>query len=386
MGGGMSLSGLTLPLKGGIVLDLRRMNRILEVNEKSMYAVIEAGVTQGQLKSYLEKHHPHLQHPMPDSPPGTTIAGNVLIYGSGSLSQKYGLHSEMVNGLEVVLPTGEICKIGSCAASKYWHTKASLPDLTGLFIGWFGVTGIVTKLSIRLYPSPAKRDFLIFDVKGLDSIPDAISRLVQTEAAEDVLLTSQEVPEWIKGRVLLVSYITAQSEEELEYKKKSVIEALKEHADHLEALPSDFKERFLSRPQFVEWVADIRKGGGFVYVGGFMPLEKIPEAFRRTEEICHKYGFPYTTSFRVVGKGVVLFFPPFPFNRADKTDVEKAIEAWHETDELILDLGGTPWKPDVHVQKMIMQRMDKSTLRLMDRIKRLLDPNGIMNPGNWEME
>jgi glycolate oxidase len=154
----------------------------------------------------------------------------------------------------------------------------------------------------------------------------------------------------------------------------------------LEALPPDFKERFLSRPQFVEWVADIRKGGGFVYAGGFMPLEKIPEAFRRTEEICHKYGFPYTTSFRVVGKGVVLFFPPFPFNRADEAEVERAIEAWHETDELILDLGGIPWKPDVHVQKMIMQRMDKNTLRLMDGIRRLLDPNGVMNPGNWEME
>jgi len=388
MGGGLSLSGLTLPIRGGIVLDMKRMNKIIEVNEKSRYALIEGGVTQGKLRSYLAKNYPHLQSLLPDSPPSATIAGNVIIYGSGALSQRYGLSSDQINGFEVVLPTGEVCKLGSSAVSTYWHTKASLPDLTGLFIGWFGTTGIVTKLSVKLYPNPKKRDYIVFNLESIDQIPDAIFKVIQTEMVEDILLTSQEEPAWMKGMVLLLAYITGESDDEMEFKKRILADTLKDEAQYIEStmLGSDFRDRFLERPQFAAWVADVRRGGGFVYCGGFMPLEKIPEAFRRTEEISHKYGFTYTTSFRVVGKGTVLFFPPFPFNRADKNDVDNAVSAMHETDELVLELGGVPWKPDIHVQKLIMERMDPNTLELMKKIKKLFDPNGIMNPGNWEVD
>ena len=388
MGGGSSLSGLALPIKGGIVLDMKQMNKIIEVNEKSMYALIEGGVTLGKLRSYLEKNYPHIQPLLPDSVPSATLTGNVIVYGSGALSQRYGLSSDQINGFEVVLPTGEICKLGSSAVSTYWHTKASLPDLTGLLIGWFGTTGIVTKLSIKLYPNPKKRDYIVFNLESIDQIPDAVSKVIQTEMAEDISSTSQEEPAYMRGMVILVAFIAGESDEEMEFKKRILADALKDEAQYIEStmLGSDFRERFFEKPGFAAWVSDIRRGGGFVYCGGFMPLEKIPEAFRRTEEISHKYGFPYTTSFRVVGKGTVIFFPPFPFNRADKNDVDNAVSAMHETDELVLELGGVPWKPDIHVQKLIMERMDKNTLELMKKIKKLLDPNGIMNPGNWEVD
>jgi FAD/FMN-containing dehydrogenase len=65
MGGGLVLSGLSRPLKGGIVLDMKRMNRVLEVNEKSRYALVEAGTSQGMLQAYLKKNHPTLKHPFP---------------------------------------------------------------------------------------------------------------------------------------------------------------------------------------------------------------------------------------------------------------------------------------------------------------------------------
>ncbi len=69
MGGGMSLSALVVPTKGGIVLDMKRMDQIIEINETNRYALIEAGVSQGALKTYLEKHHPRLQHSTPEAPP-----------------------------------------------------------------------------------------------------------------------------------------------------------------------------------------------------------------------------------------------------------------------------------------------------------------------------
>jgi len=119
MGGGLALTGISRPLKGGILLDMKRMNRILEVNEISRYAVMEAGASEGMLQAYLRKHYPNLRHGTPDAPPIATVAGNALIHGSGHLSALAGFHSEMLNGLEAVLPTGEIVRIGSCSTSPY---------------------------------------------------------------------------------------------------------------------------------------------------------------------------------------------------------------------------------------------------------------------------
>ena len=153
MGGGLTLSGLVIPINGGIVLDMKRMDQIIEINEMSKYALIEAGVTTGQLLSHLNENYPSLQPPVPDAPPSATIAGNVLIHGSGYLSQKYGDHGAMINGLEVVLPNGEVCKCGSCAISDYWFARGPIPDFIGLFTSSFGTMGIVTKLSIQLFIS-----------------------------------------------------------------------------------------------------------------------------------------------------------------------------------------------------------------------------------------
>ena len=106
LGGGLSLAGLAVPLRGGILIDLKRMDSIIEVNEKGRFAVLECGVSQAQLTSYLARHYTGLKHSEPGAPPTATIAGNVLIHGQGDLSQPYGFNSDLVNGLEVVLPTG----------------------------------------------------------------------------------------------------------------------------------------------------------------------------------------------------------------------------------------------------------------------------------------
>jgi len=84
VGGSLTLSGLVVPVRKGIVVDLRRMNRIIEVNRLGRYAVIEPGVTHGELKAFLEKNHPDLCYSMPDAPPSATVVGNILIHGQGA--------------------------------------------------------------------------------------------------------------------------------------------------------------------------------------------------------------------------------------------------------------------------------------------------------------
>jgi glycolate oxidase len=81
IGAGLALTGLVIPQRGGIVLDMKRMDRILEVNDKARYVIVEAGVTHGILKSHLQKHHPDLRHSIPDAPPIATIVANAVIHG-----------------------------------------------------------------------------------------------------------------------------------------------------------------------------------------------------------------------------------------------------------------------------------------------------------------
>ena len=397
MGGGFTLNGLTIPIHGGIVLDMKRMDKIIEVNETSRYILIEAGVSQGALLSYLKKNHPDFEHSLPEAPPMATVVGNLLIRGHGTLAV-YGDNSNMLNGMEVVLPTGEICKIGSCSASPYWFSKGPLPDLAGLFIGWFGTTGIITKASLRLYPRPKKKDIVVFATENPDLIPEVICKVTQTRMADNIGMLEQEKPEYLKGYQWIAMIIFGDSEEEIEY-KKGVLSKIPEMCGDsenkvtliplkIEEVPltamGGFKTRFLDEPPFAATAADFRKGGGFQYCGAMMPIEKVPEAWRRGVEIAHKHEMLFQCANQVMGSGhEVMFGFNYSFNRADEEDVERARGAMEDTNKMALELGGIPWKAELAVQRRIIEKMDPNTFELMKKIKKLLDPNEIMNPGNW---
>jgi FAD/FMN-containing dehydrogenase len=141
----------------------------------------------------------------------------------------------------------------------------------------------------------------------------------------------------------------------------------------------------IQRPQ-ISKSADWKKGGGFEYVGSIMPVSAYPECYRRGAEISARHDIPYTVLGRVIGSSHGMMFSwSYAFNRADHDSVRHAREALHETDHLVLELGGTIWKPAVYGQQLVMQRMDPNTLQMMKKVKAMLDPNGIMNPGNWEV-
>jgi glycolate oxidase len=388
MGGGLTLSALTVPLKGGIVLDMKRLDKIIEVNEASRFALIEAGVTQAALSAYLEKNHPHLQHSTPESPPTTTIVGNILIHGHGHLTPRYGVNSQMVNGMEVVLPTGEVCKLGSGSISPNWFSRDPLPDLMGLFLGWLGTTGIVTKLSLQLFPKPVFRDLLMFVSDSVELIPELIGEFSQLNLLENCFIITQEKPRWAQ-RIYFIIALTGESKEEFEVKKKmherifvkhKVEPVTEEKAVHA------LRERFLGVPPFAATAADFRKGGGFEYTGAILPIEVIPEAWRKGIEIAHKQEFLYQLGIQLLPNGhSVMLAYSYAFNRAEADEFERARKALDETNRLTLELGGVVWKPEMPTQKLILERMDKGTRQLIKRIKKMLDPNNIMNPGNWEV-
>jgi len=390
LGGGFSLSALVVPQQGGIVLDMKRMDRIIEVNELSRYAVIEAGVSQAALRAYLKKHHPRLQHSTPEAPPTVTVVGNALIQGHGHITPRYGINSDMINSMEVVLPTGEICKLGSAALSPSWYTRGPIPDLPGLFIGWFGTTGVVTKLSMKLYPRPRYRDVLVFSSDDIDAIPEVIFELTQLDLLEDFFLITQEKPDWM-NHIFYVVIVSAHFEEELALK----INTFKNLGHKIgggnrirvvDNLHPALRTRFLDVPPKAAVAADFRKGGGFEYSAAILPFDKVPEAWRKGIDIAHRHGMIASYVHQVLTCHSIMFGFNYSFNRADEADIDAARQAIDESNRVTLDLGGMIWKGETGAQQLTMKKMDPNTANLIQKIKKAMDPNGIMNPGNWEVQ
>jgi len=392
MGAGMSLTGLVIPLKGGIVIDMKRMNKIIEVNEKARYVLVEGGTSQGALKACLEKHYPRLRHSIPDAPATATIAANTMIHGQGRLSQQYGFNSDMVSGLEVVLPSGEICRIGSCAVSPYWFSKgAPLPDLTGLFLGWFGATGIITKIALKLYPRKKMRDVEIFVTDRDDLVSDMVYEITHTEMVEDINVFAQPMPMIFKDNHHITLFITGDTDEELEFKRKMVWNCLdrfiKSKDGGFMSVPPVMRPTLLDMPQrSVSRFADVKKGGGFEYSGPIIPVETYPQCTRKVMELASTYDLEYSAMARIIGRSHSMMFGfAFTFNRADQDMMERTRKALNEVSAFAIELGGVFWKPTVDEQRLALEKMDPVTRNLMKMIKDSLDPQYIMNPGNWEV-
>ncbi len=388
LGGGFTLSALVVPNKGGIVMDMKRMNKIIEVNEISRYALIEAGVSQAALKTYLEKNHPKFQHSIPEAPPTVTVVANALIQGHGHISPRYGVNSDMINSMEVVLPTGEICRTGSSSVSPYWFTRGPLPDLSGLFIGWYGTTGIVTKLSLKIYPKPKYREVLAFSADDIDSITEIIAEVTYLDLLEDFFLINQEKPDWM-NHIFYIIIVSGHTKEELELKKNMYKTLFRDYKggkkiSFVKDLHPALKKRFLDVPPLAALAADFRKGGGFEYTGAILPIDKVPEAWRRGIEIAHKHGMLCSYVHQVLMGNSIMFGFNYSFNRADEEDIEKTRQAIEESNRVTFELGGMVWKGEREAQQMTMEKMDPNTAELIKKIKSSLDPNGIMNPGNWE--
>ncbi|MBI4767748.1 MAG: FAD-binding oxidoreductase [Deltaproteobacteria bacterium] len=391
MGNGMSLTGLVIPLKGGIVMDMKRMNKILEVNAMARYAVVEGGTSQGMLKAFLQDHHPNLRHSLPDAPPTTTIAANVSLHGQGRLTQQYGFNSDMVTGLEVVLPTGEICKIGSPSLGPYWFSKGpTLPDLSGLFLGWLGTTGILTKVGLKLYPNKKIREVELFVTDRVDLVSEILYRLTHLEMLEDINVWFQPRPYLFKDNYHITIYFTGDTGEEIEFKRRMIWDAVQEFIDSKDGgfMGVDFmKDTLLEMPQRgIAGFADVPKGGGFEYSGPITLIEHFPQYAAKVIELAEKYNVLYASSARVISGGHSMMFSiSFAFNRADPAMMARVKEALDEATAFALEMGGIPWKPNYMEQKMTLQKMDPNTRKLLRMIKTNLDPQGIMNPGNWEV-
>jgi glycolate oxidase len=193
------------------------------------YAVIEPGVSHAQLADAL--YEKGLRFGWPVGPPSASVLACAINHGIGHLTGRYGLNSQMITSMEVILPTGELVRLGSAGITGSWHSLYPVPRLDGLFIGTLGTTGIVTKLGIVVSGIPDYSDVLTVSAENVEDMTNYMIRWGRYEAADDLTAVSwwlaqipipypykpkpDDEPEWYS-----YSVITGFTEKELEAKRE----------------------------------------------------------------------------------------------------------------------------------------------------------------------
>lgn len=399
-----NIGGLAIPDKGGMVVDLTEMNQILEVNAADMYAVIEPGVTWGDIKSHLAENYPALRFGYSLSPPYTSIVANCLMDGLSNLSLKHGTTAHWINGFEAVLPTGEIIKTGIGAVSPNWCTKSPLPDLIGLFINFQGTTGIVTKLSVQLWPNhPFRKRFFVL-AYDTDEMYDFIQKLVRAEICDDIGGLSWPVGKMLFGHKnplykdanepeqFLYIDVSAEYEDLFEVKLSIIdrlVQAQRKRGVRLES-PLEVQklvqiaprfEKFADFPAELDFLLD---QGGLSWIGTFGPTSQWKEGVKRGMQLMQKHGFPPIVVTRPMQGGhfgVLRFIEVF--DKTDREKVKRVTKLNQELSDLVIELGFFPYKTPPWIIHRHRDKIDATFLSVLGKVRKVLDPKGIMNPGKW---
>ena len=398
---GYNVAGIAIPRTGGIVLDLTRMNRIIEVDRDAMYVVVEPGVTFEQLKAYLEIEAPELVYSYPFAPPSTSVMANALLDGLNNLSLRHGAMGQWINGVEAVLADGIVVRTGTGAVVESWFARAPLPDLTGLFVSTQGTTGIVTKISLQLQPRPAHRARWFAFAFDLTSAYRAMDALARTGSYDDVGLMTWPAAKMLFGATrglvrsedeplaFLFLDVTGASQAELDARldlardilEGAGLESIFPVDDLVEVVPRYAKLAEL--PTTLDFLLDF-PGGGLTWVGSYGPGVQWLSGAEKGLSLLEEHGFPPFLVARPMQGGhyFVLRFVAC-FDKANTAEVERVRTVMGLLADLVLDHGYVPYKASADAARRILSRAHPGFVDLFTRIRDTLDPHRRMNPGRW---
>jgi glycolate oxidase len=400
----MNVGGLAIPTDGGIVVDLSDMNKVIQLDRDHMHAVIEPGVTFQQLTDLLAAEAPDLTVSYPLSPPHTSVVANFLMDGLGNLSLMNGAAGEQIAGVEAVLPDGTLVKTGSCAISPVWFSRSPLPDLTGLFVNFQGSTGIVTKMSVQLWPAPKlSRRLWVFseDLRGSWAL---IRELARRDICRDVHGISWPAAKMLFGvdkplvndpgepELFVGMDLGGADEEEVSWREREARKIVETHRarglpiggvlaidELIEVAP--LLSRFAEFPMTLDFLLD-HPGGGLTWVGTYGPTMQWEEGADRCAALMLERGFPpilVTRPMKGGHYGVLRMI--CLFDKDDAAEIEEVRRLQADLLEICVGLGFVPYKAPAWAMEQLRARTDPGFLDLMGRVKQAVDPNGILGRG-----
>ena len=381
-GSGTSLSGGSLPVHGGIVITLNRLNRITKLDPKQRIAVVEPGVINTHVTNAAQPYG-LLYAPDPSSQTICTIGGNVAFNSGGAHCLKYGMTSNHVLGLKAVLATGEVVEFGGPSREQIG------PDWTGLFVGNEGLFGIALEITVQLLPKPEKFHTVLAGYRTQEQAGDAVSAIVASgllpgaiEIMDALALeaaTAAVHAEYPPGceAVLIVEL---EGPREVVEADRIRLDAILAASNPVEARPArDANERLLIwKGRKSAFSAVGRLSPDFIVQDGVVPRARLGEALRKIGEWSREMGLRCANVFHA-GDGNL--HPLILYNGTQAGQLELAEQLAGRILRMCIEMGGSiTGEHGVGVEKRdYMFTADE--LDCMKRLRAAFDPLEIANPG-----
>lgn len=384
-GAGTGLSGGALPLEGGVMIGLNRMNRVLEVDYENQRAVVEPGLINVWLTSAIAARG-YYYAPDPASQTACSIGGNVAENSGGPHCLKYGVTTNHVLGLEVVLASGEIVWIGG----KTLDTPGY--DLTGVFVGSEGTFGIATKVVVRILKKPEAVKTLMAVFENIEDASSTVSGIIARgiiPAAIEMMdnLAIQAVEKGVHagypldaGSVLLVEVDGPR--DEVEALVDPVIEVCKENHVREVRVARDDEERLrLWKGRKAAFAAMGQISRDYYVQDAVIPRTKLPLILSEIEKLSRGYGLRVANVFHA-GDGNL--HPLILYDRRNEGELGKVEEMGSEIMKRCIAVGGSiTGEHGVGREKRDFMPLmfTEDDLLAMQKVKAVWNPDGLLNPG-----
>lgn len=384
-GAGTNMTGACVPLKGGIVLSINKMNKILDFDEQNQTIKVQTGVIVGDLQKTVEKvglFYP----PDPSNLKVSTIGGSLALSSSGSRSFKYGGTKDYVIDLTVVLANGDVIKTGSNTIKN-----ATGINLTQLFIGSEGTLGVITEATFRLIPKPDETNVMLVYFKTIEDAANAINSIIINKVIPSVLdimdkITMETIEKFCPAGFLTDNaaalFIEVDgSKEEIEKQTElisNICQAFNSTSQQISHTEKEKEKLWIARRSSFAAVTKLRPN--VLSEDMVVPRSKMPDMIKKTYEIAQKYNLDIS----IVGHaGDGNFHPHIAFDMRDIQEVERVNGAVKELFMNAIDFGGKI--SGEHgigsvKAKYLKYSVDAGALKYMQMITKLFDPNNIMNP------
>ncbi|MFQ5959647.1 MAG: FAD-linked oxidase C-terminal domain-containing protein [Alphaproteobacteria bacterium] len=384
-GAGTGLSGGALPLADGVTLGLGKFNRILDIDFDNRCAVVQPGVTNLAITQAVE-HAGFYYAPDPSSQIACTIGGNVAENSGGVHCLKYGVTTNNILGLEVVLMNGEVVRLGGK------HLDAEGYDLLGVLTGSEGLLGVITEVTVRILKKPASARALLVGFPSNEAAGDCVGRTIAAgiipggmeimdraavQAAEEFCHAGYPLD---VEALLIVELDGPEAEvDHLIERVRDIAEAC--GATTLRASNSEEeRERFWAGRK-AAFPAVGRISPDYYCMDGTIPRNRLPEVLKRIGELSETYGLRVANVFHA-GDGNL--HPLILYDANNPGELEKAEDFGADILKLCVEVGGVlTGEHGVGVEKrdLMGTMFDESDLDQQQRLKCAFDADGLLNPG-----
>lgn len=387
-GSGTGLVGASVPIHGGIMINMSKMNKILEIDEENLALTLEPGVLLMEISKYVEEFD--LFYPPDPGEKSATIGGNVNTNAGGMRAVKYGVTRDYIRGLEVVLPSGEILNVGGKVVKN--SSGYSIKDL---ICGSEGTLGIVTKVILKLIPLPKKAISLLIPFPNLDMAIGTVPKIVKSKSAptaiefmqREVILAAEEFlgkkfPDNSSDAYLLLTF-DGNSTEDIEKAYEKVANICL-HEGALDVFITDTDERkeavWSARGAFLEAVKASTTDMDECDV--VVPRNKVAEFIKYTSKLQEQFDVRIR-SFGHAGDGNLHVY----VLKDDLTDdewkdkLEEVFEAMYSKSRELKGLVSGEHGIGFAKKTYMLQQYGAEYVNLMKNIKLAFDPKNILNPG-----